>query len=274
LNEGKVKSISISHKTFFIVIGLILALLGGVVYGVGHHYSEVIEFKDAQIYVLKIDQKKTIYSLTKEIEEITAEKESVVETLEESFSKFDLLTAVKNAGLTEMLTEAEIRDMLDLLDKAPYGSPFASGHWISSHYGKRDETAINGNGFTEGVDLVGKNGDTTLRAILDGVVIDHGYSEVFGLFVLMEGGDWRVEYNHLSKIYWQDVEKEEVNFIPFNKGDKIGEMGNTGLCWSDSGGDGSHVDVRMWVRHTTENRDEWVSVNPEIMIARLGGEEK
>ncbi len=261
----------VDHTTFIVLVGLLIITLGGAVHGVGRYYEEQLEFKDTQLDILRKEDALKTKAYSETIASLTTEKEEAEKILEDSFDKFDLLTAVRNAGLTELLTEEEIRDMLELLDKAPYGSPFARGHWISSHYGNRDESAINGDNWTDGVDLVGKYGDREVRTIADGIITDMGFSDIYGKYIEVTHGDtYKTKYSHLNKIYWQNLETHAVVGEKVNKGDKIGVMGNTGLCWSDNGGDGSHLDLRLYMK---DNGGSWKAVDPEIVIQRIGGGE-
>jgi hypothetical protein len=47
-------------------------------------------------------------------------------------------------------------------------------------------------------------------------------------------------------------------------------MGNTGITWSDNGGDGSHLDYKIGMYNDVS--DTWVMLNPTQIISYTGGD--
>jgi murein DD-endopeptidase MepM/ murein hydrolase activator NlpD len=108
-----------------------------------------------------------------------------------------------------------------------------------------------------GIDVAGPIGEK-IPVLAEGTVTesvtgkkqgDKGY----GSYVIItdkNGNRWK--YSHLSKNYYPVGSS-------VNKGQYVGEMGNTGSTYSTSGGSGSHLDIRV--------RDAWNRyVNPSELI--------
>jgi len=73
----------------------------------------------------------------------------------------------------------------------------------------------------KGIDIFAQEGDT-VRAATYGVVIGKGYGTVSGNYVKILGPSWRIQY-------YAHMKKSDVQFLQFvRKGEKIGEVGNTG----------------------------------------------
>jgi len=73
----------------------------------------------------------------------------------------------------------------------------------------------------KGIDIFAKEGDAVLAATY-GVVIDKGYGPVSGNYVKILGPNWRIQY-------YAHMKKSNVWLLQFvRKGEKIGEVGNTG----------------------------------------------
>ena len=73
----------------------------------------------------------------------------------------------------------------------------------------------------KGIDIFAQEGDTVLAATY-GVVIDKGYGPVSGNYVKILGPNWRIQY-------YAHMKKSNVRLLQFvSKGEKIGEVGNTG----------------------------------------------
>ena len=190
----------------------------------------------------------------------------------EALKNIALLETFLDSGITDSLTIEESRRLLEIAELVPYGSPFATGHWITSVTGYRDESLINGDNYTEGIDLIGKAGDYTVRATADGEIIEYGVSDIYGKYIIMEHpGGYRTKYSHLKTIYYQ-TESGEVTGVKINKGDRIGYMGNTGITYSNKGGNGAHLDYRIYVYR--QDKDTWLTLNPTEIIAYTGGKEK
>lgn len=207
------------------------------------------------------------------LESVLSENEKLKRENAELLEKMEIIVAFRQAGIANHeLSIEDVRELLELTNSVPYGSPFASGHWVSSPFGLRDESQIKGNNYTEGIDLVGKHGDRIARTTADGVIIDFGYSDVYGKYIVVEHpGGFRTKYSHLSKIFYQD-EAGNVKGVQLHKGDKIGVMGNTGRCFSENGGDGSHLDYRIFIKKALDKETIWKPLNPTAILAYTGGE--
>jgi peptidoglycan LD-endopeptidase LytH len=73
----------------------------------------------------------------------------------------------------------------------------------------------------KGIDIFAQEGDTVLAATY-GVVIDKGHGTVSGNYVKILGPNWRIQY-------YAHMKKSNVGLLQFvHKGEKIGEVGNTG----------------------------------------------
>ena len=79
----------------------------------------------------------------------------------------------------------------------------------------------------KGIDIFAKEGDTVLAATY-GVVIDKGYGPVSGNYVKILGPNWRIQY-------YAHMKKSDVWLLQIvRKGEKIGEVGNTGNAMGKS----------------------------------------
>jgi murein DD-endopeptidase MepM/ murein hydrolase activator NlpD len=92
---------------------------------------------------------------------------------------------------------------------------------ITSPWGYRIDPIAHVRRFHYGLDIMGAEG-TRINAALDGRVVDSGYNGNFGNYVILaHSGGFQTAYAHLSAI---SVKKGES----VGRGQKIGEMGNTG----------------------------------------------
>lgn len=248
-----------------IAIVIIFLIIIGAMLKHGFNYQtfviEQMDLNEDERAALETDcamQESKIESLEKQIEE---DKELVRDVL----GKADLIHTLQEAGaVSENITTSELPTVLDMISYMPFGSPFRGGHVVTSPYGKRDESFFNGDGYTDGIDLVGLHGSTEICAPVDGIIVDFGVSETIGKYIIMEHpGGYRTEYAHLKKIYWQDVDTKQVTGIPVKAGSKIGVMGATGsLVYSEYGGDGAHLDYRVSVFTDTG----WTYINPSPIL--------
>jgi murein DD-endopeptidase MepM/ murein hydrolase activator NlpD len=93
--------------------------------------------------------------------------------------------------------------------------------WITSYYGWRNDPFTGAREFHNGLDI-GVDVGTPIRAAMEGIVADTGYSSISGNYVLIaHHGGWSTFYCHLSKILVGDGERVGL-------GEKIGLSGNTG----------------------------------------------
>ncbi len=114
------------------------------------------------------------------------------------------------------------------VEKSPFAKPLQTSYRFTSPYGRRWGR------MHEGVDLAGAHGSPIL-ATADGTVIHAGWESGYGNLVRIRH-EFGIEtrYGHLSKIR---VEKGQK----VSRGDRIGDMGNTGR----STGTHLHYEVRV-----------------------------
>jgi murein DD-endopeptidase MepM/ murein hydrolase activator NlpD len=201
------------------------------------------------------------------VEDAYAELENHLDTTVSEINKtLGLLVTFKDAGLEV----GDIRELVTLSKKVPYGSPFRHGHRYTSFYGPRDERFVGGNanGFHRGIDIVPvKWNDTVINATANGKIVDFGYSETLGKYIVFETeGGFRLKYGHLQTIFWQDSDTKAVKDVPVQVGDRLGIMGTTGT-WSTA----PHLHLEMYVYDSVA--DGWVELNPWRIIEYIGGEE-
>lgn len=89
------------------------------------------------------------------------------------------------------------------------------------------------------VDMAAPSG-TPIPAFANGVVVKTGFSpDGFGNNVIMKDDNGDVhQYSHLSKFAVKPGQKVK-------KGQEIAKMGSSGNSYSPSGGDPSHLDIRI-----------------------------
>jgi len=100
-------------------------------------------------------------------------------------------------------------------------------------------------GFHPGVDIANKKG-TPIPSFTEGVVTEVREGQTqnpnkpsFGNYVVVKDPQGNlVRYSHLHQSFVKVGEK-------VNKGFNLGSMGNSGSTYSNSGGDGSHLDLRI-----------------------------
>lgn len=191
----------------------------------------------------------------------------LTETLNETIDKLQLLTTFRDAGFN--VTSSEVRDLLDLASSLPYGSPFASGHRVTSRFGLRSITRY---GWVDqkhlGVDLLSVDGDTTVIMPVDGYISDHGWSDLYGNYIEIETiAGYRIFMAHLDRIYWPHrtpeggwtLDPEQV----VKKGQRIAQMGQTGTYAT-----GVHLHYEIWI---AGEDDSWIPLNPEEILNYVGG---
>lgn len=130
--------------------------------------------------------------------------------------------------------ESELRVLEALLNdrelhrrQYPQGWP-ASGGWISSSYGYRNDPFTGRKSFHEGVDIAARSGSEVL-AMAKGVVSFAGEKSGYGLVVeINHGNGYETRYAHAKKILAQTGDQVE-------KGDPVALVGSTGRST------GSHV---------------------------------
>lgn len=186
------------------------------------------------------------------------EKEELVPVFQDVF--FDLffvskeiereeITPVVNAAdlsielLSFEMSEAELQDdsssgafllpgsTANTTIKFPHTTPLYGV--VTSPFGYRQHPILKSRGFHTGIDIAGSAG-AEIGAFADGEVIDVGYNQVYGNYILLlHEDDYRSFYGHASKIIARKGE-----FVTI--GQTIAEVGTTGL----STGPHLHFEVR------------------------------
>jgi len=146
------------------------------------------------------------------------------------FSSEELVGKVE-ADIDQLLRQAklekasldEIREKFskkkEVLDHTPSIIPTIG--YLSSGFGWRRDPFTRRMAMHQGVDIAGRRG-TPVYATADGVVSFTGYTTIMGRMVeINHGYGYKTIYGHLSKI----VVRRGKNV---KRGDKIGEMGNSG----------------------------------------------
>lgn len=201
------------------------------------------------------------------IKSLKQHNQELEQQLSELTDKMEILVTFKDAGFNGRTVD-DIRQLLELADNIPYGSPFKSGHSYTSYYGRRDETTYGGqpNGHHKGVDIVPKDwSDQTIRATANGQIVDFGESTVLGKYIVFETNTgYRIKYAHLRTIFWQDTENQIVKGVNISKGDRLGLMGSTGT-WST----GPHLHFELHVYNN--DTETYTEVNPWRIIEYIGG---
>ncbi|GGW22708.1 peptidase M23 [Gemmobacter lanyuensis] len=106
--------------------------------------------------------------------------------------------------------------------KTPFANPIPSGRYrFTSGFGTRDDPTGRGRRMHEGLDFAGAYG-TPIEATADGTVIEAGWANGYGRMVKIRH-DFGVStlYGHLSEIHVSVGQK-------VSRGDRIGDMGNSG----------------------------------------------
>lgn len=126
------------------------------------------------------------------------------------------------------LEHGSFKSLLTILDKKedslrylPAINPVPEGH-LTDRFGKRKHPILKRILPHHGIDIGARRG-TPIFATADGVVTFTGRNGGYGLFVVIDHRyGYVTKYGHLQKIY---VRKGQY----VKRGDKIGEVGNTGL---------------------------------------------
>ncbi len=130
-----------------------------------------------------------------------------------------------------LLKTVELRQ--DSLKYLPVLKPVPSAY-ISSSFGNRFHPILKKRQFHKGIDLAANSG-TPIIAPADGKVVSAGTNQGYGKFVQINHKyGFETAYGHLKKIY---VRKGQT----VKRGDKIGEVGSTGLSTSNH----LHYEVRF-----------------------------
>ncbi|GAB4333517.1 MAG: M23 family metallopeptidase [Calditrichia bacterium] len=142
-----------------------------------------------------------------------------------------LLAEISRLGQLERelkLEHSSFNSLLTILDKKedslrylPAINPVPEGY-LTDRFGKRKHPILKRVLPHHGIDIGAKRG-TPIFATADGVVTFTGQNGGYGLFVVIDHRyGYVTKYGHLQKIY---VRKGQY----VKRGDKIGEVGNTGL---------------------------------------------
>lgn len=130
------------------------------------------------------------------------------------------------AGVSRTQAIRAARRKSNVFSDAPRGNPLNISHTVvSSGFGYRSHPMLKIWRMHEGVDLDADFG-TQVYSVDSGVVVFAGYATGYGKLVRIEHANrYETRYAHLSKI-----EVEAGVFVA--KGDKIGQVGKTGLATS------------------------------------------
>lgn len=104
---------------------------------------------------------------------------------------------------------------------------------ITSPFGYRDHPILQSRSFHTGIDIAAPEGDI-IGSFADGTVLQVGYNNVYGNFLLIGHGDtYRSFYGHTSKVLVKEGQQVSI-------GQSVAEVGTTGL----STGPHLHFEVR------------------------------
>lgn len=181
-----------------------------------------------------------LFELQGRYEQTLLDKESVEAALTNKSQQIDLLDR-KLQDIEELVMGAELPPVTDenwqerlrdlqvstvakqyLLEMIPSGSAVSDFKGFSSYYGMRSHPVLHQKKMHYGIDYRGALGDEVI-ATAEGVVMFAGNSSVgFGkMITVAHANGFKTRYGHLSKI---NVAVGEY----VSKGQKIGEVGNTG----------------------------------------------
>lgn len=118
---------------------------------------------------------------------------------------------------------------------------------VTSHFGRRTDPFTKKSKWHNGVDLKAVAGEPTY-AMFTGMVVDVGFDNSRGRYVIVRSGRYAFEYYHLSRCL---VSKGSLVLA----GDPIGNAGSTGRST------GPHLHITL--------KCDGVSINPEILIDRI-----
>ena len=148
-----------------------------------------------------------------------------------------ILSACAKTEDIERLDEANLYRMA--AEKLPFSMPVRSAFRYTSGYGSRNDPINGGNRMHEGTDFAAGVG-TPIYATADGVVSHAGWSGGYGrLIKIQHEFGYETRYAHLSEIRVSVGQR-------ISRGDRIGDMGNSGR----STGSHLHYEVRQSGRST------------------------
>ncbi len=131
--------------------------------------------------------------------------------------------------------EPALKKTLKRESARPYGLPLRVHTYIASGFGTRRNPFGRGYEFHNGVDLPAWYG-TSIYATAPGVVVEDGWSSIFGKHVVIDHGfGYRTLYGHMSKVLVKKGQSVE-------RGQVIGKVGSTGR----SSGPHVHYSVFIW----------------------------
>ena len=206
--------------------------------------------------------KETIQSYALKVIKVREARITDLKDLVKTYNKeLSLLYTLQKTGIKAETLE-EVREIIKLTKNLPIGSPFINGHIITSPAGRRDESRWNGDGIHYGIDLVNQSGSKQVNLTADGKIVEFGYSETYGKYVIIDTEHgYRLKYAHLKTIFYQD-ELGNVLDIPLKKGQRIGIMGDTGLTT----GAHLHYEIMIW----NELTNEYLQLDPEEILNYIG----
>jgi murein DD-endopeptidase MepM/ murein hydrolase activator NlpD len=220
--EGRSRKFFLSNRAAKVSVTLLAALLLGFV-GMFFFYTHFYRLGRKVDYLEKENRRLTeentkIYELSKRVAELEVVRRRVAQMLGVEALPYDSLGhgGSPETQITSPLPPPALGDRWK-----PRGKPvdgIISRGYSSSH---------------PGVDLAART-DAPILVTADGVVLDSGYDEVFGNFVLVDhNGKYRTYYGHMSR---SAVRKGQG----VDRGDILGFVGTTG----SSTGPHLHYEVR------------------------------
>lgn len=240
-----------------------LAIVATLLTILGYQHVETREMEkmyDGAINALMDDSAKEKKLLVYSIEQLQSKLSETERELLDLNQQIGVYFHLQKAGF-EAGSVTEISSLLELSRKAPFGSPFIGGHYVTSSWGPRN-SPIDGRVHKHlGIDIVAK-GSWTVHATADGEITDFGESETYGKYIIFDTtGGYRLKYAHLSKIFWQDLDKRLVKGVKVTKGSKLGVMGETGQAT------GPHLHYEIMVQSPDGN---YVNLEPDEILNYIG----
>jgi murein DD-endopeptidase MepM/ murein hydrolase activator NlpD len=137
------------------------------------------------------------------------------------------------------------------VEKAPFAMPLKSAFRFTSGFGSRNDPKGAGRRMHEGIDMAGSAG-SPIFATADGVVVHAGWENGYGKLVTIRH-DFGLEtrYGHLSQIHVSKGDR-------VSRGERIGDMGNTGRST------GTHLHYEVRVSGRAVNPMTWIKAARDV----------
>lgn len=218
-------------------------------------------FRSDQLRIAELNAEK--YTLQKELKDTSKEVSDLREILHKTNRDLELLYTLAKTGIKASNVTDDTK-VLEIASSLPVGSPFKDDFIITSRFGIRDESAFDGDGFHEGIDIIPKNkkANHAVYLVEDATITDFGVSNTAGKYIIAQTTTgFRLVFKHLSKIFYQN-ELGEVRNIPLKAGTRIALMGNTGLSF------GAHLHYEIWYHDPVSKL--YSLLDPEEIIKHKG----